>query len=75
MTTRPEIIRFTESKNVPNNPELSVVVYRDAISPDEGSLADAFESRYRDNGWGGIWRWGVYDFHHYHSNAHEPHAI
>ena len=71
MTTETQIIRFGESRNVPNHPELPVLVYRQAIRADEGSLAEALESRYRDNGWGGIWRWGVYDFHHYHSNAHE----
>lgn len=71
MTPEPETFHFEESKTVPNHPNLPVLVYRNAISPDAGSLADAFETRYRVNGWAGVWRWGVYDFHHYHSNAHE----
>ena len=33
--------------------------------------AAAIERRFAENGWGGGWRDGIYDFHHFHSNAHE----
>lgn len=23
------------------------------------------------SGWGGIWQWTVFDFHHYHADEHE----
>ena len=55
---------------VPNNPELPVIVYRQAV--DAGSdRATAFETTFAQNGWQGIWRNGIYDYHHYHSGAHE----
>jgi uncharacterized protein YjlB len=33
--------------------------------------ARGFDSLFRANGWGGTWRDGVYDYDHFHSNAHE----
>jgi uncharacterized protein YjlB len=55
---------------VPNNPELPVIVYRQAIGA-ETDRAAAFEAAFARNGWQGIWRNGIYDYHHYHSGAHE----
>lgn len=54
----------------PNNAKLPLLVYRQAVATG-GDLAHEFEQRFSDNGWGGMWRDGVYSFHHYHSNAHE----
>jgi len=53
----------------PNNRFLSLLVYRKVfLVSDEGSLIkEIFES----NGWTNSWENGVYDFHHYHSTAHE----
>lgn len=33
--------------------------------------ADWFEERFNSNGWTNSWRWGIYSYHHYHSNTHE----
>jgi uncharacterized protein YjlB len=55
---------------IPNNAELPVIVYRQAISTD-GDLATAFESAFARNDWQGTWRNGIYDYHHYHSGAHK----
>jgi uncharacterized protein YjlB len=33
--------------------------------------ADACERLFTTNGWGGTWRDGVFDFHHFHSTSHE----
>ena len=33
--------------------------------------ARGFDALFRANGWGGTWRDGVYDYDHFHSNAHE----
>lgn len=65
-----ETIVFEPSAWVPNNPELPVLVYRNVI-PAEGEMAPKFESRFRENGWEGIWRNGVFDYQHYHTGAHE----
>jgi uncharacterized protein YjlB len=55
---------------IPNNQHLPVVLYREAIA-DSVNVATAFETQFANNGWGGSWRNGVYDYHHYHTHAHE----
>lgn len=55
---------------IPNNPRLPVVVYRKSISPEQDAAA-AFEAAFAHNGRQGTWRNGIYDYHHYHSRAHE----
>jgi uncharacterized protein YjlB len=54
----------------PNSPALPVLIYRRALPALEASAA-AFESRFTKNGWAGVWRNGLYAFHHYHSRGHE----
>lgn len=53
---------------VPNNERLPVIVYRQ-IDPDIDQAG--FESLFLKNGWTGTWRNGIFDYHHYHSGAHE----
>jgi uncharacterized protein YjlB len=53
---------------VPNHPFLPVLLYR-AGDPDGG--AEGFERRFAEHGWPPQWRDGIYDYHHYHSTAHE----
>lgn len=55
---------------IPNNPDLPVIVYRQAIIGD-ADRASGFETAFARNGWQGTWRNGIYDYHHYHSSAHE----
>lgn len=60
---------------IPNHPTLPLLVCQEALSllgPDPASVAEACFHR---NGWGGLWRNGIYPFHHYHSTAHEVLAI
>jgi uncharacterized protein YjlB len=56
---------------VPNNPRLPVLFYKSAIKVAGDDPASLFEAIFQRNGWPPQWRDGVYDFHHYHSTAHE----
>lgn len=57
---------------VPNHPHLPVILYRQALCEESGEgLASAFEQAFAAHGWPPQWRDGVYDYHHYHSTAHE----
>ncbi len=53
---------------VPNHPTLPVLVYSQIRADMDSS---AFEDMFHDNCWTGIWRNGVFAYHHYHSGAHE----
>ncbi len=59
----------------PNNSSLPVLIYSQVVESRSKPLADHFEARFSRNCWTGCWRWGVYDFHHFHSNAHEALGI
>lgn len=65
----PQMIRFDAGDWVPNNPNFPVLLYRAVLAG--ADRAKGFEDLFSGNGWGGLWRNGVYPFHHYHSNAHE----
>jgi uncharacterized protein YjlB len=54
----------------PNNPTLSLVVYRGVLNLD-GDPASRCEAMFARNGWPDAWRNGIYAHHHYHSTAHE----
>ena len=54
----------------PNN-SLPVILYRQAIPLDAHDPARSIEERFVENGWSGLWRNGIFDFHHYHATAHE----
>lgn len=67
----PEVRRFEPSGGVPNNPNLPVLIYP-RICP--GGPA-ACETLIGGNGWECRWRDGIFDFHHFHSTAHETLAV
>jgi uncharacterized protein YjlB len=56
---------------MPNNERLPVLLYRGVQHPETADLAAYFEDLFSRNGWPTQWRDSVYDFHHYHSTAHE----
>ena len=58
----PDLLHLPRGATMPNS-RLPVLIYR-------GTAGD-FDRLFSDNGWGGIWHNGIYDFDHYHSNAHE----
>ena len=61
---------FVDEGSVPNNPRLSLIVYRGVLQTG-GKAAEACMALFHRNGWGGAWRNGIYTHHHYHSTAHE----
>jgi uncharacterized protein YjlB len=64
---------FVDDGVVPNNSKLPLILYRHALALDDiaGKPERAFEALFASNGWRGAWVDGIYDFHHYHSTAHE----
>lgn len=66
-----ETIQLARNGWMPNNEHLPVLLYRNAIDLQGEDPASLFEKRFQQNGWPAQWRDGVYDFHHYHSTAHE----
>lgn len=61
------IEHFADEGKFPNN-SLPVIIYRRAVAEPS---PEAVEALFDTNGWPSAWRYGVYDFHHFHSTAHE----
>ncbi len=61
--------QFADDGRFPNS-RLPVAIYRQAV-PGKHASPEAMEALFDGNGWPSQWRAGVYDFHHYHSTAHE----
>jgi uncharacterized protein YjlB len=67
----PELLHLSRNGWVPNNEKLPVLLYRRVLTLHGDDPARLAEQTFRRNGWPPQWRNGVYDFHHYHSTAHE----
>lgn len=65
-----EVLQLSRNGWMPNNEHLPVLLYRSAFATN-ADTASAMEATFERNGWTPQWRNGVYDFHHYHSTAHE----
>lgn len=61
---------FQENGAFPNNEKLPLVIFQSPLQ-DADILPELFEKIFRENHWPAAWRNGLYDFHHYHSRAHE----
>ncbi|WP_413042676.1 cupin domain-containing protein [Pseudomonas sp. YJ42] len=66
---QPEQLRFSSDGRTPNSPH-PVLIYRQ-LPLAGGDYADAFENLFGSHLWSAQWRAGVYDYHHFHSTAHE----
>ena len=64
MSAEPQTLLLSADTRMPNS-RLPVLVYRDALH------SGTFDALFRTNQWVGTWHNGIYDFDHYHSNAHE----
>ncbi|MGY3131512.1 uncharacterized protein YjlB [Bradyrhizobium sp. USDA 4501] len=65
----PQTIVFRDDGLVPNNP-MPFLVYKAAVDVSKNPEA-TIEQLFGENGWGAMWRNGVYDFAHYHATVHE----
>jgi len=66
----PLTFHFADDGLVPNNP-MPFLVYRGALALDRREPERSIERLFAQNGWGDMWRNGVYDFPHYHATVHE----
>jgi uncharacterized protein YjlB len=66
---QPEQLHFADDGVIPNS-RLPVLLYRQ-VPLDGADRAAALERLFARHDWPPQWRYGVYDYHHYHPNAHE----
>jgi uncharacterized protein YjlB len=63
--------RLADDGQFPNNVLLPLLVYRKVFHLPQANRSKTVLSLFENNGWTNGWENGVYDFHHYHSTAHE----
>ncbi len=61
---------FEDDGLVPNNP-LPFLVYKAAVDVANDHPEQTIEGLFGANGWGDMWRNGVYDYPHYHATVHQ----
>lgn len=67
---------FADDGVIPNNPALPLLVYRSAIDLAGTPHPEAvIERTFSRNGWGDMWRNGIFQYVHYHSMVHEVMGI
>ncbi len=73
MPPQPETLFLHPNGWVPNSAK-PVLLYRGALGPADDAASTA-EAMFEANGWPPQWRAGIFDFHHYHTTAHEALAV
>lgn len=69
---KPQVFRFGDDGETPNNPVFPLVHYRSPVLLcDAYDPAGIFEVIFAANGWTDSWRNGIYDFLHFHTRTHE----
>jgi uncharacterized protein YjlB len=66
---------LTDDGVFPNNGKLPLLIYKRALNTDLPDLTAQVQAVFAENHWGGSWIDGIFDYHHYHSTAHEVLAI
>lgn len=66
-----ETFLLADDGTFPNNAGLRVILYRDAIMFEGDNAAAAVERVFLEHGWEGVWRNGIFGYHHFHATAHE----
>jgi uncharacterized protein YjlB len=70
----PLTFTFEDDGLVPNNP-MPFLVYKGAVDVASDHPEKIIEGLFGANGWGDMWRNGVYDYLHYHATVHEALGI
>src|SRR3954462_4324145 len=65
---------FEDDGLVPNNP-MPFLVYKGAVDVANDHPEETIEKLFGANGWGAMWRNGVFDYLHYHATVHEALGI
>jgi uncharacterized protein YjlB len=69
---KPETFQFADDGSVPNNARLPFLIYRGAVDLiDTQEPEQKIETLFNNNGWGDMWRNGIFPYVHYHSMIHE----
>jgi uncharacterized protein YjlB len=69
---KPHAYKFRDDGLIPNHPRWPFIVYKSVIRlPQSLDPSAVFEDLFESNGWGDMWRDGIYDWLHYHSRIHE----
>ena len=68
--TNPQTYTFKPIDPVPNHPTFPLLIYSEVLKDVENP-----EALLTENGWVGLWRNGVYPYHHYHTTSHEVLAV
>ena len=66
-----ETWKLIDDGEIPNNPDLPLLLYRQSVTLPDADPAAVFEALFTANGWPAAWRNGIFPFHHFHSTAHE----
>src|SRR5258708_12360251 len=73
---KPQTFMFADDGSVPNNARLPFVLYRHVIDFIGATDPEpVIEKLFRENGWGDMWRNGIFPYVHYHSMIHEGMGI
>lgn len=68
--TEPETLYFEPGAGFPNSP-LPVLLYSQVLTGEGDDVAAQFEALFDAHQWPPQWRYGLLDFDHFHSTAHE----
>lgn len=61
---------FKDDGRFPNNENLPLIIIKSVLTG-TSIRPEQFEKMFTENDWPAAWRNGLFDFHHYHSTAHE----
>jgi uncharacterized protein YjlB len=60
-----------ENGTFPNNSRLPVLIYKGVLELPDEEPEKVIEHIFESNKWSNAWTNGIYDYHHFHSIAHE----